>query len=340
MTAELTAVARNFRHFAIAAAPVSPLYAGLAERIAEDRTLLALAAQVELERQPSNMLLAAVHRRLAERADDPLARYYADLTPAPLPPDQAFADFRRFALAEAAALAPLLATRRTSTNEIQRAAVLLPALALATADGQPAQVVEVGCSAGFLLGFDRLAYDYGAAGRVGAPQAALTLACRAEGPLPLPARLPRVASRVGLDLMPLDAADREDAAWLEALVWPEQAARRQRLRQALALTAGLRPRLVAGDAAETFAQVAAALPPEGPVVVFHAFALVQFPAAAKARLLAALDALAARRTVWRVSYEHTAGAFAELRLQRHGAEQDARLLAEAAPHGDWIRWHA
>jgi hypothetical protein len=340
MSARREAVAANFRHFAIAAAPVSPLYARLAERIAGDAALLALAAQVELERQPSNLLLAAVHRRLMERPGDPLARFYADLTPAPLPPEGAFADFRRFALAEASALAPLLASRRTSTNEIQRAAVLLPALAVATADGRPAHIIEVGCSAGFLLGFDRLAYDYGAAGRIGAAEPALTLSCRAEGALPLPARLPRVASRVGLDLMPLDAADAEDAAWLEALVWPEQAARRQRLRRALALTAGLRPRLVAGDAAETFQQVAAALPPEGPVVVFHAFALVQFPAAAKVRLLSALEDLAARRTVWRVSYEHAAGAFAELRLQRHGAEGEARLLAEAAPHGDWMRWQA
>ena len=340
MSADLAAVATNFRHFAVAAAPVSPLYARLAERIAEDATLLALAAQVELERQPSNLLFAAVHRRLAQRPEDPLARYYADLTATPLPAADAFADFRRFALAEAPALAPLVASRRTSTNEIQRAAVLLPALGLATADGQPAHLVEIGCSAGFLLGFDRLAYDYGGAGRIAAAAPALTLACRAEAAIPLPARLPVVASRVGLDLMPLDAADPEDAAWLEALVWPEQAARRERLRQALALTAALRPRIVAGDAAVTFARVAAELPPTGSVVVFHAFALVQFPAAARAGLLAAIDALAQRRPVWRIGYEHGSGAHAELWIQCHGSETAPRRLAEASPHGDWIRWVA
>src|SRR5690606_10492997 len=192
----------------------------------------------------------------------------------------AFPDFRRFALAHREEIADLVSTRRTSTNEIQRAAVLLPAFALAAGE-RPVHLVEVGCSAGLLLSFDRLAYDYGAAGRVAPPDAALTLACRAEGALPLPARLPRVASRIGLDLMPLDAASAEDAAWLEALVWPEQGARRARLRQALALTRQTRPRLLAGDAAETFAHVAADLPPGEPLLVFHSFALVQFPSQAK-----------------------------------------------------------
>ncbi len=337
---DLTAWAESFQRFAVAAEPISPLYTVLARAVAADPALLALAALVPLENQPANILMAAVQRRLFELPDDPLARFYANLTAAALPPEQAVADFRRFVLAQAAALTPLLTGRRTSTNELQRAAVLLPAFGLAAAEAEPLHLVEIGCSAGILLAFDRVAYDYGDAGRLGPADAPLTLRCQVEGKPPLPLRLPRVASRVGLDLMPLDAGNADDVAWLEALVWPEQPARRERLRQALTLTRATPPRLIAGDAAESFAAVAASLPADGLVVVFHSFALVQFPAAARARLLAAIDDLALRRPVWRIGYEHAFAAHAALDLQRHGVDSAPLRLAAAAPHGDWLRWVA
>lgn len=337
---DLTPWAESFRHFAVAAAPVSPLYAALAEQIAGDEALLTLSAEVPRDAMPANVLLAAVQQRLFALAGDPLAAWYASLADTPLPAESAFPEFRRFALAEAAALRPVLRARRTNTNEIQRAAVLLPAFGLAAARQEPLHLVEVGCSAGLLLAFDRLAYDYGAAGGIGAPGAPIVLSCRGEGPIPLPARMPRIASRVGLDLKPLDAADPADASWLAALIWPEQRERRRRLDAALALTREARPRLVAGDAAETFAGVAADLPPDGLVVVFHSFAIVQFPRAARARLLAAIDDLARRRPVWRIGYEHRFATHAALELQRLGEESEMLRLAEAAPHGEWLRWTA
>ena len=39
--------------------------------------------------------------------------------------------------------------------------------------------------------------------------------------------------RAGLDLNPLDVTDPADVAWLEALIWPEHAHRRDRLRAAV-----------------------------------------------------------------------------------------------------------
>ena len=45
----------------------------------------------------------------------------------------------------------------------------------------------------------------------------------------MPATLPEVASRIGSDPEPLDSADPQDAAWLRALIWPEQTERAQRL---------------------------------------------------------------------------------------------------------------
>jgi hypothetical protein len=53
--------------------------------------------------------------------------------------------------------------------------------------------------------------------------------------------------RAGLDLHPIDAADRAQAAWLETLVWPEQSERLDRLRSALKIAALQKPRIDQGD---------------------------------------------------------------------------------------------
>ena len=50
---------------------------------------------------------------------------------------------------------------------------------------------------------------------------------------PVPARLPRVVWRAGLDLKPVDLSDPGEVGWLEALVWPEQVDRLARLRAAI-----------------------------------------------------------------------------------------------------------
>ena len=329
----------RFRHFAVAAREQSPLYAALAGEVAGDETVLALAARIDEDKLPPNMLLAAVHALLlSEYSKDPLARFYRSLTQRPAPPDEAWPEFRRFCLAHAVEILLLCRQRRTSTNEVQRAAVLLPAFGLAARGETPLQMIEVGCAAGLLLTWDRIGYDYGPLGRVHHPFAQFTLSCAAEGPVPLPAILPPVQERIGLDLAPLDPLQQEDAQWLRALIWPEQLARRARLEQAIALARQHRPRIVAGDALQSLPGVFAGLPRAGTVVVFHAFALAQFPEPAKRALLALLDELGRQRPLWRVGLEHGPRELAYLSLQRHGAGAPERTLAEATPHGEQLHW--
>lgn len=331
----------RFRHFALAAEEHSPLFATLAASIAEDDQLLALAARIPEDRLPPNMLLCSVQLLLlSDYPKDPLARFYRSLTDRPADPGAAFEDFKRFALDHAVEILANCRQRRTSTNEIQRAAVLMPAFALVAKQGTPLQMIEVGCSAGLLLAWDRIGYDYGAKGRVHHPFAQFTLGCEADGPLPLPGILPPVQQRIGLDLAPLDPQREGDAAWLRALIWPEQVARRARLEQAIALARLHPPRIVAGDALETLPKAVKGLPPAGTLLLFHAFALAQFPAPAKAAFLALCDELGARRPLWRVGLEHGGEALAQLTLQRHGAGEAPRLLAEATPHGERLRWLA
>ena len=51
----------------------------------------------------------------------------------------------------------------------------------------------------------------------------------------MPARVPRVAWRSGLDLNPLDVRNEDDVEWLETLIWPDQPDRLARFRAAVAI---------------------------------------------------------------------------------------------------------
>ena len=71
---------------------------------------------------------------------------------------------------------------------------------------------------------------------------------RSTGDVPLPAALPEVVWRGGIDLHPLDVRDDDAMRWLETLVWPEHDDRRARLAAAVGLArAGPAGAACAGD---------------------------------------------------------------------------------------------
>lgn len=347
----IAALAQRFRRFAEHECAVagSPLYAVLARMVAEDGDLLALAARARPGQPPANMLFAAVHLLLREDPRDPLAAFYPDLATRPAPPEGAGAIFRTFCLSHGAAIREILETRAVNTNEIARASVLLPAFGLAAErfSAAPLHLLEVGPSAGLLLLWDRLRYRYkaseGAERTLGADDAPLTLSCAVRGDWPpLPTEPPAVASRLGIDLAPLDPTDAADAAWLRALVWPEQPGRLERLDRALALARRAPPPLVAGDALDLLAERLADLPNDGLACIYHAFAVNQFSEAAREALDRILGEAGRKRPVVRIGMEWHDPGGAELRwsVYGEGARAEAATLARCDPHGAWIAWQA
>jgi hypothetical protein len=229
---------------------VSPAYERLALAVAADPSLIALIDELPPAKRQPNLLFAAV-RLLGGPTDDP-------------------ATFRAFVLGEWARVAAEMRARATQTNEAGRCAVLLPVLG---ALPQPLALIEVGASAGLCLYPDRYAYDYdGRPVGEGEPR----LSCATTGLPALPTR-PEVVWRAGLDLNPLDVTDPADVAWLEALIWPEHAARRSRLRAAAAIAAVEPPHLVRGDLVTDLPALVAQAPPGATVVVFHTSVLYQVP---------------------------------------------------------------
>lgn len=227
----------------------SDTYQHLALAVSTDARILALLATLPAAKQQPNLLFAVV-RFLGGPVEEPHA--FCDYTVANWPVIRA--QLRR---------------RATQTNEAGRCAVLLPLLATLP---RPLALLEVGASAGLCLYPDRYAYRYGDH-RVGTGTPVLD--CALAGAIAPPARRPEVVWRAGLDLHPLDVRDPGDLAWLDALIWPEHAHRRARLRAAAAVAAAEPPLLVRGDLVDDLPALAARAPRDATLVVFHTSVLYQ-----------------------------------------------------------------
>jgi len=250
------------------------------------------------------------------------------------PPD--YLEFRRRLLAEPEPVLAIMRERRTQTNEPHRCAVLLPVLARLR---QPLALIEVGASAGLCLLPDLYGYDYGA-GRIGAD--APVFPCRADG-APLPARLPLVTWRAGLDLDPVGVHDADRIAWLEALIWPEQTDRLRRFREALAVGKRTLPRIRQGDLRHDLEPLLREAPRGPTLVVFHT-AVLSYVRSADDRS-AFGDLLWEHSAIWISNEGPLACPEVAARAPRPAPEKGAFLLAVneqpmawTDPHGAWIDW--
>jgi hypothetical protein len=102
--------------------------------------------------------LAALHDLVLRDPTVPAARWDPSVVGRDqVPPGDPWPDVRETVLDHEAELRAVIATRSTQTNEVNRCVYLAPALALATADlpDRPVVLVEMGASAGLLLGVDR-----------------------------------------------------------------------------------------------------------------------------------------------------------------------------------------
>ena len=243
-------ISSRYRRFAeLEVRGKSPLYEALAQGVAGDQEVIAFLLTLPYEKRQPNLLLAASRHVFGTAVD--------------------WAGFRTKLMANLDAVRAVMLARSTQTNEPARCAVLLPVLAGLR---QPLALIEVGASAGLCLLPDHYGFDYGQGLIV--PKSATAcfpvFNCSAIGTTPLPAALPEVVWRAGLDLHPLDVSDPSQAAWLQTLVWPEQTERLDRLRAAMGVAVAIRPRVVTGsllsDALERLCYEA---PKDATLVVFH-----------------------------------------------------------------------
>ena len=178
------------------------------------------------------------------------------------------------------------------TNEVQRSWVLAPLFGrVAERTGHnEANFVELGPSAGLNLVWDRYRCEY-AAGATGPANAALAL--RGEERRPVRASLlehvPRVRSRVGIDVNPIDVTTDAGARLLKSFVWADQHERLARLDAAISAVREEPPQLVRGDFVEVLPEVLAAQPRDELTIVFQTAALGYVPQPERERVRRTLD---------------------------------------------------
>jgi hypothetical protein len=310
------AVARAYLAFARREARGrSASYEALAECVAADAALIGFIASLPPAKRQPQLVFAA-------------ARY---LLGAPL----AASGLRDLVGGAPAELTGVILARGTQTNEPGRCAILLPALAQLP---PPLALIEVGASAGLTLLYDRYSYDYGGHHLAGSDPQAPTLHCRPSGPVPLPARIPAITWRAGLDLNPLDVTSDDDMRWLSCLVWPGEGDREERLRAAIG-TARRRPPVVhRGDLLTGLPALAAQAPAGATVVICHSSVLYQVPPRKREQFAATVRGLGCSWLSSEAPGIVPGTAMPATDHQMCVLARDGRPVARADSHGTWLRW--
>jgi hypothetical protein len=319
-TADFTDAHSVFRARADAFAQSSPLYADLSRRFADDPVAAEIVGP-DPKWEKGLRLLGGLHYLVlgGEASwEDPLEAHREFLT-------------------------EFVATQRVQTNEVLRAWLYVPLFlrAVQRTGEEVIDAIELGSSAGLLLGWDRYHYVY-EAGEWGPPDAPLTLA--SEERRPVSAELlelaPQVRRKVGVDLAPLDVTSDESLRLLKAFVWAGHDERLERLDRAFAAVRADPPEVVQGDYVELLPELLAERDPEVLTIVLASATLAYLSDEQVARVRAALDEAGwAGRLVFvstgrgRTSEHDHWG----LRIVYYpGAERE--FAGEADYHGAWLDW--
>ena len=321
----------------------SPLYEHLSLHIARDPEILELATYARPGQPVPNLLFGAVQYLLLQGVQHPLAAFYSSIPASSSKQADPYPLFRSFCFAHWEEIQQLLATHLVQTNEVRRCACLLPAFELVARRTQrrPLSLIEIGASAGLNLLWDHYGYDYGEGQHCGDEQTSVQLHCTLRGdkrPV-LPATFPPVASRVGIDLNPIDVNDPAATLWLRALIWPEHDKRVQLLTNALAVARQHTPTVLAGDALALLPDVMAAIPAETTLCLYHTFVINQFSPTAREQLAALFAHEATKRNLYVVSIAWQVGELLMLSLISYeDGIKTEKALAHCSGHARWMEW--
>ena len=369
----LDRVRRRFREFGSEYASL-PLYGAVSRSVAEDPPTAELLVAAQPGQARPVLWFAALHDLVLRQPDVRAARWYASVVGRDsLAAGDPWPDVRATVLEHADELRHLIATRTTQTNEVNRSVYLAAGLAAtgrlsgegstgpAPAPGAIA-LVELGASAGLLLGLDRYLVTTVATdgNRTSVGDAASPVRCegldrsvghRALGPLP------RVLGRAGVDREPVDLEDEDAVRWLLACLWPDVPGRVERFRAARRLMRSRPPLVLQGDLVDDVARGVDAAREQARgggvehVVVYSSWALTYVDRDRRAALAERLTGIAASvpRLSWLTAEPpgcvpglpddpRTEGVPTVLGLRTWvaGVEAAPRLVGVAHPHGAWV----
>ncbi|HKN64533.1 MAG TPA: DUF2332 domain-containing protein [Gaiellaceae bacterium] len=225
-----------------------------------------------------------------------------------------------------------IATDRVQTNEPRRCWLLVPCFVEAArrTGAEEFDCIELGCSAGLNLLWDRYGYEYARGSVEGRP-----LFRGEERGRPVPVgEWPRVRSRVGFDLAPPDLHTDEGVRILQSFVWVGQEQRLADLEAAIAVWRHDQPRIVVGDMADELAKLVAGRPDDAPapLLIWQTAALNYLPKERQARVR---ELVAQAGATFVETWQPQDGSH-----DYYGLYVDGDEIAHAEFHGAWIEWLA
>jgi hypothetical protein len=275
----------------------SPLYHGLLLRIADDVASSGICWKL-LEPCAGSVLplrfLGAIHGLVLEGRLPALARFY------PSAGGTADAEAAWPALlAELEMHGEAVSQRIPSavqTNEVARCCALLPGfLEIARQTALPLRLLEIGCSAGLNLRWDRYRYETGHSAW-GDPDSPVVFRNHFVNELLLLDQPVQVIERCGCDVNPLDATTEEGQRTLLAFAWPDQEERLRRLANAIEVARSVPATLERADATEWLEQRLATPRAGAASVVFHSIVLPYLSVNAREQLTELLSRAGERAT--------------------------------------------
>lgn len=221
------------------------------------------------------------------------------------------------------------------TNEVRRAAALLPTLALLNHRyNMPVELLELGASGGLNLCADYFQLET-PNGTIGPSESGVRLSPEWRGVPPAQMDLPLVTRRAGVDLNPLDPDKPEDRLRLLSYLWADQPQRLARTKAAIEIANHCPVEMTAGDAGDWLTHQLAR-PSQGRLrVVFHTVAWQYFPEATSLSAKAAMKAHKA--PLVQISLEADGGKGAALTLTSYPVGT-VESLGRLDFHGRWIEW--
>ena len=339
---------RGWLNWAIQMLDPSPLYTHLFAGMKTDTEIMDLFTLIHQDQPNLVLFFSTINFLVFNEPDNPFAAFYPYLRQEPRPAEDAYPFFRAFCLTHMDELRSLLPTARLQTNEVTRCANLLPAFGLVyhSGGGKSLAAIELGASAGLNLNWDRYQYIYDNVQTLGEdPSVQIHCTLRGDSFPPFPRTMPTVASRVGIELAPLDIKNERDVNWMRACIWPEELWRYQCLDAALAFARQYPPNVLAGDACELLPGVLTGISPEQTICIWHSFALNQGPASVRESVEQTLIDFSRERAIYRVSLEldPTNPALLDPHLEIYtydrGKRSSSKSLATTAIHGEWLQWH-
>ncbi len=343
------------------------------EVLRDDPDLLALAATIPDDKLPPLLFEAAATYLVLELEPQPLRSWFPRVGEPQSPLGSEFNEaYRSFCLDQRERLLELCESHRYQMTEVGRCAHVVPALAEVAHDGRDIALVDLGTGAGLALQLDSYRYRYlrgdQEVASVGDERSPVLIETELRGLSvpPIPARLPRVVSRVGVDIEPMDIGDTAVRSWLAACV-PQEVGAVTRFASAARLASEHRTPMVRGDASEVLPSVLGQVSPETLVCLIDTYVHVFFPPAELERFRASVDELGAKRDLDWISIDPLVpmggeadssvlglpvpdeligrgkreGIFGVVgRLSYRGGKRSARLLGIGHPGAAWLEWLA